>query len=335
MDTTAKPKLSAKDFFLHVGVLAALYTFVTSFLSFLFDIINYAFPDKLAYSADPYAGSIRIALSTVIVAFPLLLILLKVLYRGYSRDPEQKELWIRKWFIYLTLFLTSVAVIIDIIYLLNTFLGGEITERFVLKALAVLVVAGGIFFATIADLRGIFFARPKIRMTSFSVACLAVIAAVVGGFAVMGSPTTQRDLRFDNQRANDLQSIQWQVLNHYQSKGALPKDLSDLSDALTGFQVPTDPQTDVQYEYRTVASTTAPAAISFELCATFARATPDTEGRGAYPETGGSIAYPTRGVYDASFGNEGWKHAAGRTCFVRTIDPVKYPIYDNDKSRTI
>ena len=38
-------KASAKDFFLHLGVIATLYAIVISFLNLLFRIINKAFPE--------------------------------------------------------------------------------------------------------------------------------------------------------------------------------------------------------------------------------------------------------------------------------------------------
>ncbi len=322
MDPMTKPKTTAKDFFLHIGVIAALYVFATSFLSFLFDIINFAFPDRQAYYADPYAGSLRIALSTLIVSFPILLLLLKTIYKDLFANQAKRDLTLRKWLIYLTLFLTSVTIAIDLIYVINTFLGGEITTRFVLKALSVLVVTGGIFWSTLNDLRGVFFEKPKVRIVAITTTSLVVLAAVVGGFLIIGSPSSLRDLRDDNQRLSDLQSIQYQVLNSYQTKGKLPLSLSELNDSLSGYMVPTDPATDASYEYTKVATT----SITFELCATFEKSTQDLEGKGEYPGKGG-VAYPSDVYIDPIFGGANWKHDAGHACFVRTIDPLKYPIY--------
>ena len=45
-----------------------------------------------------------------------------------------------------------------------------------------------------------------------------VIAAVVFGFSVFGSPATQRALRFDAERVNDLQIIQSYIIGDWQAK---------------------------------------------------------------------------------------------------------------------
>ena len=330
MDPITKPKITAKDFFLHIGAIIALYVFATSFLSFMFDIINYIFPDRQAFYGDPYSTSMRFALSTLIVSFPLLLILLRVIHKDLWVNPAKRELALRKWLIYLTLFVTSLTVAIDLVILLNTFLGGEITARFLWKVVIVLVVAGGVFWTTLSDLRGVFFAHPKTRMISVSAASIIVIGTVIWGFTVIGSPTALRGLRDDNQRISDLQNIQWQVLNHYQTKGTLPVKLSDLNDSLGNYTVPKDPSTDTEYEYRSTSiSTRATTTISFEMCATFAGATQDPSGKGVYPTVGAPQAYPSsEGYIGLNPGDNNWKHWMGRTCFERVIDPLKYPIYD-------
>ncbi|MES3005496.1 MAG: DUF5671 domain-containing protein [Patescibacteria group bacterium] len=334
MDTTIKPKVTAKDFFLHIGVIAALYVFATSFLSFMFDIINFVFPDRQAYYADPYSSGMRFALSTLIVSFPILLVLLRNIYKDLLANPAKRELTLRKWLIFLTLFITFVTVAVDLIVLLNTFLGGEISTRFLLKVVTVFIVAGGIFWTTLSDLRGVFFENPKKRKIALSAASIIVVAAVVWGFTVIGSPSSLRDLRDDNQRLSDLQNIQWQIVNHYQTKGTLPATLSDLNDPLSNYMIPKDPATDAPYEYRTIAATTTPVVKSatttptFELCGTFAKSSQDLEGKGGYSGIGRGVTYPSDVYVDPSFGGDNWKHDAGRACFIRTIDPLKYPIFE-------
>lgn len=319
-----KPRITAKDFFLHIGIIASLYVFATSLLSFLFDIINYVFPDRQAFYADPYSGSLRFALSTLIVSFPLMLVLLRVVHTDLTVNIAKRDLGLRKWLIYLTFFITLLTVAIDLIVLLNTFLGGEITTRFVLKVVAVIVVAGGIFWATLADLRGVFFAKPAVRKISLAVAIILVLASIVWGFIVIGSPTTFRNIRDDNQRTIDLQNIQWQIVNQYQSKGALPKSLGELTDSISSYVTPKDPATNIPYEYATVATTTA-VGPTFSLCSTFAEKSQDLKGRGEYV---GGMSYPvaTDAMYPPVLEDSTWSHAAGHVCFTRSIDPTKYPI---------
>jgi hypothetical protein len=322
METNTKVQITAKDFFLHIGVIVALYVFAVSFLTFLFDIINYSFPDKLAGYADPYSYTIRFAISTLIVSFPILIFLINVIYKDLLKNISKRELAIRRWFIYLTIFITTATVAVDLIVLINTFLGGEITTRFILKIFAVGFVAASIFIYSLYDLRGTFFEKPNLRKILLSALSAIVVISVVWGFFVIGSPNHFRNIRYDDQRVSDLQSIQWQLLDKYQTKGSLPKSLSELSDSLSGYSVPVDPETGESYEYKNP-TTLATTTLTFELCADFSEKSQDLEGRGGYTEP----SYPAKDIYyDPGFGNAKWEHNSGKTCFQRTIDPIKYPV---------
>ena len=206
------------------------------------------------------------------------------------------------WF---TLFAAGVAVAGDLVALLYTFLQGEVTIRFILKVLAVLVVAGGIFSYYYYDLRRPSDASPNRLLVSL--AGLLIIASIICGFVTFGSPATQRATRLDNQRASDLGNIQWQVLNHWQANETLPTTLEDLKDEFGGYYVPVDPETKTAYEY------TVTGPLTFELCATFERPS-DAELMNP------SMTRPVDYGFDSRF-----PHEAGRTCYTRTIDPEKYP----------
>jgi len=196
----------------------------------------------------------------------------------------------------------------DLIAVLNSFLGGELSMRFFLKILAVLLVAGGVFGYYLYDLRRTAQGSKKVRGSLVFLAGLFVLAALVTGFVVMGSPFTQRAYRLDEQRIGDLSNIQWQVVNYWQSKEVLPSELVALEDDLRGFQLPVDPVTGALYRYQITGS------LSFELCSTFDQESrKELKGRGEYP------------VYDefSSVFPEGstWEHESGDVCFERTIDP--------------
>ena len=95
------------------------------------------------------------------------------------------------------------------------------------------------------------------------------------------------------------------MVNFRQSKGRLPETIDELSDPISGFQIPTDPETGGQYTYKKTGN------VSFKLCADFNLPSDD------------SVA--SKGYYD-EFGLDGnWSHKEGTECFDRTIDPEKYP----------
>lgn len=318
MDTTPAPvslssKTTPKDFFLWLGAVIALYGSISSFIALLFEYINYSFPDALAYAGDPYGGAMRIAMAAVIVLVPTLLVLSRLIRSSIAAEPGKASIWVRRWALGLTLFIATVTILIDLITLINTFLGGEITIRFGLKVLVVLLVALGVFMHYLADLRGYWIANNKKANTVGIAVLVLAILGVVSGFFILGTPSDIRSLRYDEQRVNDLRSIQYQLIDYWRVKQALPETLDVLKDPLTETTVPLDPKTGSAYRFE------KKSATSFTLCATFAKPSPDTKGRGSYPRETISYSGPGGGV------DENWQHAAGEVCFDRTIDPQKYP----------
>ncbi len=299
-----KPKTTPKDFFIHLGIIITLYISAISLLNLLFDTINAAFPDRLDYYVDPYSTTLRWALASLIIIFPLFLVLSLLANRDIRANPAKAEVGVRKWLTYLTLFLGGIAIVTDLVVLINTFLGGEITTRFVLKVLAVLVVTGVIFWYYLYDLKkgG---QGGSYKKTGAIAAAVLVLVSIVGGFAVIGSPMTAREKRFDATRASDLYSLQSQVTSYWQQKAALPKTLEDLK-AFSYVSSLNDPETGAPYEYKIT------GGRSFELCAVFDR------------DNKAEIAASTaRNAY--YYGERTFAHGKGRDCLTWTIDPDIYP----------
>ncbi|MEY4722841.1 MAG: hypothetical protein RLZZ324_354 [Candidatus Parcubacteria bacterium] len=139
-----KPYLSAREAFMYLVLFMTLYISAFNLGSLLFDFINRAFPDATQGNYyDP--STLRFAVASLIVAFPLYLWLSSLMQRAITRDPEKKTSKIRGWLTYLTLFVTAGIIIGDVIALLFNLLGGELTARFLLKVLVVGFIAGMIF----------------------------------------------------------------------------------------------------------------------------------------------------------------------------------------------
>ena len=307
-----KPKVTPKDFFLWAGAMIALYGSVISFITLLFQYINHAYPDPLtSYYVEPYSGSMRFAMASLIVLVPVAIILLRFIRSDIARNPTKNELWVRRWALVLTVFVAGSSVVGDLIALVNGFLGGDLTMRFLLKVLVVLFVAGGVFLHFLADLRGYWSVRPDRAKTVGIAAGVLVLIAIVSGFFIMGTPGEVRLARFDTQKINDLQSLQWQVVNYWQQKESLPATLTELEDPLSGSSIPVDPQTNKPYVYK------RNGPFSFSFCATFNLASNERSS-----ETMPARAY---GPLD-----ENWQHEAGEVCFDRTIDPERYPPFSKN-----
>jgi hypothetical protein len=296
-----------RDVFLHLFAMVTLYWSAISFITLCWQYINHFFPDALPYyGGGGFTSTIRFAIASLVIVFPFFIVSSWFLNKIYKKESVVRESKMRKWLIYLTLFITSLVIIGDLVSVINTFLNGEITARFILKAFSIIVVAVVIFWYYLDDVRR---QSPSPSAKYFAwVSGAIVLAAIVGAFFIIGSPMNAREVQFDQQRVNDLGSIQSQVVNYWQGKGTLPGTLADLNDSISGYTVPNDPQTSAPYEY-TIKNA---AALTFELCANFKTA--------ANPINGNTLVTPGD-VYSQS-----WSHPMGHYCFERTIDPQRYPV---------
>ena len=312
-------KTTPKDFFLWAGAMISLYWSVISFISLFFTYIDYAFPDALNGYVQPYSSAMTSQIASLIILFPLFLVLMWLIRRDIAQVPEKRELWVRKWALVLTVFVAGAAVVVDFITLVNDFLGGDLTQPFGLKVLVVLLVAGAGFLHFLADLRGHWDINPgKAKLVAVA-ASIAVICTIGAGFLLMGSPWQVRLYRFDDQKVSDLQNMQWQVVNYWQQQQKLPASLSDLNDPLSNYIVPNDPQSNAAYGYATTST------LSFKLCATF---NADTQPNSQNNATAPAMPVPASssgGVMLPAPSSDSWYHASGYQCFARTIDPARYP----------
>ncbi len=305
----AMPKRNLpRDVFLHLLAVVTLYWSAVSFITLCWQYVNYWFPDALSYNYG-FNGNMRFAMSSLFIVFPVFIVVSWLLNKIYAKEAEVRESKVRKWLIYLTLFVTALIIIGDLIFVINSFLGGETTLSFILKALSVLIVAVAIFWYYLDDVRR---DTPSRFAKYFAIDSSIIVAAgLIGAFFIVGSPMNARLAQFDQQRVYGLQNIQGQVVNYWQQKGELPTTLADLNDSISGYIAPVDPKTNQAYEYNLKDA----VALNFELCATFDLAStiqPSAKTMPAYPVYLGEVS-------------QNWDHGQGRVCFERIIDSQFYP----------
>jgi len=297
-------KTTPKDFFLHVGATIALYASVVALINLAFEIMNRLLPDQLNNYFS--ANSIIYPISVLVVLVPVLYLLEWMIGRDISKMVEKKDIWVRKWRIYLTLFLTGATIVGDFVALINVYLNGEVSSRFLWKILIVLVVSSAVFKYYFFSINENSRWTKLVKKTVPWWGIVLVLGAIIGGFIIVGSPAQQRNVRFDEQRVSDLTNIQWQIINYWQKKQVLPLALTDLNDPVSNFVVPVDPETGKTYEYSVNGSVSA-QNLSFELCANF------------LTDSVGNI-----GISPVGSQNDSWGHSSGRVCFDRNIDRALY-----------
>jgi hypothetical protein len=321
-----------------LGLLITLITSVTSFINLVFETLNKRFPDVLnasyqyGYSTYEY-DSIRMALATLIIFFPVFVVI-SYFWKKFSRGEMGRiDKIIRKWVMYIILFLSSIVLMVDLVVLIRYFISGEITTRFILKIIVVLITAGIVgkyYIFELLDNKVFGFNIKKSGLIFLSLSTILVVGAVVCSFVIMGSPANQRLLRLDDRRIGDLQNIQYQIINYWQQKEKLPENLSQLSNPISGYSLPVDPE----FEKGNIYEYVVKEKLKFELCATFALPMPKgwkeySDGGGIMPMVnyGGKDIATTSRPYPGGGINESWDHQAGRICFERTIDKDIYPPY--------
>ena len=307
-------KTTPRDFFIHLLVFAALYASVVSFLALLFAYINVLFPDNLGFYGNNSTEIIGPS-SVLIVIFPVFILVSWILGKDLFLYPEKREMKFRKWLIYFTLFAAAITIIVDLISLVSSFYHGELTTRFLLKVMVILLVGTGVFWFYFWDLKRTERATNKPKILAW-ISSMIVLGAIVAGFFIVGTPAQQRARRFDERRVSDLQVIQNQLVNYWIQKEELPEEIDELSkDKLSGFVLPIDPETEENYEY------TKLTAFSFELCATFKTESKNNNEQNYGFHKSDLLTPPLRLIPDQF---NLWTHGSGRTCFERSIDPELY-----------
>lgn len=302
MENTIK-KNTPRDVFLHLLATITLYWSAISFITILWQFINRFLPDTDRTYYQDYLGPMRFAVASLIIVFPVYILVSWYLNKNYLRNSEIREMKLRKWLIYFTLFVAALVIIGDLVRVILVFLEGDMTSRFILKALSVIFVAGAIFSYYLDDVKR---DKPSSNLKYFVWSICAIVGiSVVSAFFIIGSPKETRLKQNDEMIVNNLQNIQYQIVNYWQKKEQLPKQLSDLDDPISGFIVPIEPK-GANYEYIIKDE----ANLEFELCAVF-----NKEGKSSFE------SYPIKPGY-----SQNWDHASGRVCFERRIDKELYPV---------
>jgi len=146
---------SAKDAFFYLLAFATLSVWTIGLGSAIFTLIERWFPDPVApryYYSNGYY-EMASALASIIIAFPIYLLVTRYILREVQAHPEKLDSPVRKWLTYLALFIAAGCVVGDLITFLTYFLRGELTARFIAKIATVLIISGGVFWYYFGGLR--------------------------------------------------------------------------------------------------------------------------------------------------------------------------------------
>lgn len=149
-----RPYVSARDAFIYLVIFTTLAVSAFHFGSLVFELIDRAFPDPLDEGSAGYSvNAVRRAIAALVVAFPIYVALSYRVTAALRRDPTKRASKVRKWLTYMTLFIAAAVLVGDLTAVIYSLLSGELTTRFILKALTVVLIAGLIFGYYLWELR--------------------------------------------------------------------------------------------------------------------------------------------------------------------------------------
>lgn len=334
-------KTKALDVFIYLGIGISLVVSVYNLLQILFTAIDRKFVDVLNSSyVDIYNSDVRMAVALLVVMYPLYVFLSWYVAKDIAKFLYKRDLTIRKIMIYTTIFITVCSLIGTLVSIIYTYLGGELSIRFVYKATSVFVVSLGVFGYYFYSVRRDYSVKTSVPVMATIVATLVVVASLVWSISIVGTPSQMRAKRLDSTRLSDISSLQQQILNRFQTTDKLPAVLNDLNDAFANYAVPVDPVTKESYVYKVVEqpiikfnyTTNKKEMVTnavFDLCATF-ETVRNVNGSGVknVPVMSGivstDISYSVSNYYYEGDQTPFWNHDVGETCFKRIISPDMY-----------
>lgn len=297
---------TAKNFALQLGSLISLYVSISALTALLFGIITIFYPDT-AQNSWEYEGAtstIRASIAFLFIFFPTYIILTR-LVNTIRRTEHGTYLTLTKWLIYLSLLIGGGVLLGDLVFVLMSFLNGELTIRFVLKAVALFGVVSAAFVYYVLDARNYWQAQENKSKLYAALMGAFVVVVVIFGLTKIETPSQVRETNIDRAQVYDLQNIQSYIESYYQVQGTLPKSIDQLYE---GLEAPTASESRAPYTFVLLTDR------SYKLCAEFVFASSKSE-KAQYSEAIVIDEFGRKNSYN-------WEHGTGKWCFERAVQPV-------------
>jgi hypothetical protein len=313
-----KNKVSAIDISINIISFILLAIVATATGVLFYQIINKYFPETLVNAGNSYKdnsfspAALHYSIAVLVVAFPLYYLAMKLWFRGFQQDNDKEENDFTKFLTYVVLIVAVVVIVGSLIATVYAVLQGELTTRFFLKALTILMISGAIFGFYYLERKKVQYHEiiaKNVFKTFGMMMGFIILMGIVIGLIAGGSPSTTRQRGFDAQRVQDLDNLYSCVDSYARKYKQLPDSLADVTDSSFCKEY-TDPVSDEEYGYRVITNSQNVGSVreaKFELCATFALPADEN--------------INDNSSYYSSYGRDlQWNdHTAGENCKVMTI----------------
>ncbi|MCU0679557.1 MAG: DUF5671 domain-containing protein [Planctomycetes bacterium] len=259
---------AAKFAFFYMLSLVALITLAMACGTVVFQVINKNIVDPLnQYQGSFTPEALKFAISALVISAPIFFLTMRQIYKNLFSGALPKESGIRKWLTYFIIFVSSVVMLGWLIATINSFLDGELTMKFILKAMTAIGIAAAIFTFYFYDIRRAEVTGKKDQVVSYYLyGSLAVVAAVfVLSLFYVESPTETRNRKFDMALLDNFNQIDSAIVSFYNENKAMPENLAELRKDYNYItdQTLVDPGTAKPIEYKVTEEK------AYELCADF------------------------------------------------------------------
>lgn len=264
----------------------------------IFQVINKFITDII--DAGRYSDDVlKFAISAIIVSTPIYYLTMRQIHKNLFSGDLSEESGIRKWLTYLILLIASVVMIGWFIATVNSFFNGELTTKFILKAITAIGIAAAIFGFYFYDIKReqIVGKKDNIIRIYFYASLAAVLAVFITALFVVESPTETRNRRQDEAVLSNFSQVDSAINSYYAEQNILPENLNVLVAEYTFINEDNlkNPATDEMFGYNITSTTT------YELCANFLTSNKKKDGRDFAPY------------------KDLWPHDAGYQCLEQKI----------------
>jgi hypothetical protein len=291
---------SAKYAFFYLLSLVALVFLSISVGIIVFQIINKEIVDIINdYAVNYNDGAMKFAISSIIVSAPIYYLTSRQIYKNLFKGDLDKDAGVRKWLTYFILLVSVVVMIGFLIATINSFLGGDLTTKFILKTLTALIISGTVFSFYLYDIRRENIQGQKNKVISLYawVSLTLILVVFVFSWFVVDSPVETRNKKIDGEIISDLYEINSAVLNYYNTNDKIPADLDVLLNNPDGFRLSVQaiqhPNSDKYYDYEVLSDD------EYKICADFLTSNMEDN-------------------IDRYYGNE-YNHDGGYQCFSQKV----------------
>ncbi len=300
-NTNMNNKHNAKYTFYYLLSLAALIFMAISLGMILFGIIDKTIPDILKmYGSSSIGSQMRFAISALFISAPIFYCMSYLINKGLHKGELEKDSATRRWLTYFIILVSSLIILGSFVGVINNFLSGELTSRFLLKAASVLLISGLAFSFYLYDVKRENPEKPSKVAKIFFFSTLAIVIAIfVAAWFFVESPKVARQRRVDDVIIQSMNSLENAVNSYYEGNKRLPNDIEELKNYrysyYPNFNSMIDPETKEPIVYQKVSDK------EYEMCATFRT--------NSFTENGQEIPPYEIAVYS---GNK--EHLAGYQC---------------------